>query len=197
MIGMICSRRSIRSFAEEQVTQEELYQILKAGSYAPSGSNSQSWRFTALQDQKLLRALNDEVKSAFLRTEYDEKEYPAKRAAKISSAKEDYVFFYNAPMLIIVSNVSDYTNAVADSAAAIQNMLLGAHALGLGACWINQLTWVGEDERITSFLHGSLELPQNHVVCGSLAVGRIKGNYPKAAPRAEGVYRIFQGGDQG
>lgn len=193
MIDLICSRRSVRKFTEEQVGREQLGEILRAGSFAPSGSNSQSWRFTALRGSGLLPELNRRVKEAFLRTEFSGDAYPAKLAAKRNSAKEDYVFYYSAPVLIIVSNVIGYTNAMADSAAAIENMLLAAHALGLGACWINQLTWLNGDAGLKRFLQKELGLPQDHDVCGALAVGHANGEPPAAAPRREGVCRILEG----
>ena len=58
----------------------------------------------------------------------------------VARAKNDgYKFDYGAPVLIITANKKGYGNAMADSACAMENMMLMANALDLGSCWINQL----------------------------------------------------------
>ncbi len=138
VIKNILTRRSIRVYKEEQISDEQLNSILEAGKYAPSGGNSQTWRFTALQNKEILEHLNTLVKAAFKKLEVDEKTYRSKKVGKIAAERENYSFHYHAPTLIIVSNDRDYSNCMADSAVAIENILLSAHSLGLGACYINQ-----------------------------------------------------------
>lgn len=142
VIENIKSRRSIRRYKEEQIKDEELFTILDSAKHAPSGGNSQTWQFTVVQNKEILLELNGYIKEAFEKLEVDENTYKSKKAGKVASKKDDYNFYYNAPTLIIVSNESNYSNAMADSACAIENMLLTANYLELGACWINQLTWL-------------------------------------------------------
>lgn len=68
-IESIVKRRSIRSYKEEQLQEEDLQEILKAGLYAPSANNHQLWHFTVVQNKKMLRELNTETKGVLARSE--------------------------------------------------------------------------------------------------------------------------------
>lgn len=192
VIKAILGRRSMRSYREDKVPEEMVETVLAAGQYAPSGSNSQSWRFTAILDADKIDALNVKLKACFAKIAYPEDEYPAKLNTARNATNEKYHFCYHAPALVIVSNVAGYTNAMADSAAAIENMLLAAHSLGLASCWINQLTWLSEVSEMQHYLNREYGLPLNHRVCGSLALGFTDKKLPKALPRKEGAVNIIR-----
>lgn len=191
VIETIKSRRSVRSYEEKQISDEALYEILDAAKYAPSGGNSQSWHFTVLQNADVLLKLNIFIKKAFEKLEVDENTYRSISAGKIASKKDEYSFYYNAPTLIIVSNNSNYSNAMADSACAIENMLLTANYLKLGACWINQVTWFDRDENVRNLLT-SLGIPENYKVCGSISLGYIKGLTPTNKQIKENTVTIIK-----
>ena len=177
VIENIKSRRSVRKYTEEQISEEALNTILEAAKYAPSGSNSQCWHFTVVENKEILLKLNQYVREAFEKLEVDENTYRSIRGGKIAAKNQEYNFYYNAPTLIIVSNDSNYGNAMADSACAIENMLLTANYLKLGACWINQLTWFQSDEKIRGLLT-TFGIPENYKVCGSAAIGHGAGVIP-------------------
>ena len=65
----IKSRRSVRTYTEQQVSAENLNLILEAATYAPSGMNYQTWHFTAIQDADILRELNEKIKDAFAKSD--------------------------------------------------------------------------------------------------------------------------------
>lgn len=65
----IKSRRSVRTYTEQQVSAENLNLILEAATYAPSGMNYQTWHFTAIQDADILRELNEKIKGAFAKSD--------------------------------------------------------------------------------------------------------------------------------
>ncbi|MEN6461258.1 MAG: nitroreductase family protein, partial [Syntrophomonas sp.] len=94
-LDSIKNRRSIRKYQEKQISEEALQLILEAATYAPSGSNNQSWLFTAIQNREALRTLNQMVRHAFLEMELAENEYPAKINAKKLAQSENYNFYYN------------------------------------------------------------------------------------------------------
>src|SRR5476649_24484 len=146
VIENIKSRISIRKYTKEQISDEVLYTVLESGRYAPSGGNSQTWHFTVIQNKEILLKLNGYIKVAFEKLEVDENTYRSIRAGKTASKNDEYSFYYNAPTVIIVSNDSSYSNAMADSACALENMILTANYLELGACWVNQVTWFDGDE---------------------------------------------------
>jgi nitroreductase len=191
VIENIKSRRSIRKYTKEQIKDEELYTILESAKHAPSGGNSQTWHFTVVQNKKILLELNGYIKTAFEKLEVDENTYKSIRSGKIASKNANYNFYYNAPTLIIVSNDSSYSNAMADSACAIENMLLTANYLELGACWINQITWFNNDENVRALLT-SLGISENYKVCGSICVGYTDGIKPKEKILKENTITIIR-----
>jgi len=82
VINIIKTRRSIRKYQSRQISEADLNCILEAATYAPSGSNSQSWLFTAIQNEKILLELNEVVRTAFLNLSIPQKLLP-KRAPQI------------------------------------------------------------------------------------------------------------------
>ncbi|MVX63831.1 nitroreductase [Clostridium chromiireducens] len=190
-IENIKSRRSIRKYKSEQIKDEDLYTILECGKHAPSGGNSQTWHFTVIQNKEILLKLNEYIKLAFEKLEVDENTYKSMKSGKIASKNDKYSFYYNAPTLIIVSNDSNYSNAMADSACAIENMLLTANYLELGACWINQVTWFDRDENVRKLL-SSLGIPENYKVCGSISIGYMDGIKPNGKTLKENTVTIIR-----
>lgn len=171
VLDCIRARRSTRQFQERQIEAEHLEAILEAAIWAPSGSNSQSWLFTAIQNKDILSRINELVREGFQHWTPDDG-YPSKLRAKANAQKKDYHFFYHAPTLIIASNQPNYENAMADCALALENLFLAAHSLGLGSCYINQLHWLRNDPEIRNYLF-ELGIPKEHTICSSAAVGYI------------------------
>lgn len=190
VLECIKSRRSVRKFKPEQIRDEELAAVLEAASWAPSGSNGQTWRFTAIQNPDVLNELAETVRRAFREWTPDD-DYPAKHRAVVNSQNDGYVFFYNAPTLVILSNIPGYQNAMADCSTAIQNLFLAAASLGLGSCWVNQLRWLQGEPRVRSFLEHAAGLPREHVICNAAAIGYPAQN-PPAPARKDGVIHVIR-----
>ncbi len=178
VIESILSRRSVRNFKQEQIRDEELNQILQAAVWAPSGSNSQSWLFTAVQNPEILAELNALLCRGFREWQPGEHEYAAKLGAKKRAEHADANFLYHAPTLVIASNVPDYANAMADCSCALQNIFLASYSLEIGSCWINQFTWLNDYAPLRERL-AELGLPKEHVICGAAALGYPNGEAPK------------------
>jgi nitroreductase len=182
IIRNMLTRRSVRRYAVQQVSEADLADILTAAQYAPCGSNSQFWHFFILQDGEVLEELNQLVRNAFAERVVDENTYVSIRGGKEAARREDYSFHYHAPTLVVVTNRKSYPNAMADCACALENMQLAAHSLGLGSCWINQLTWFGEDPAVRAVLD-RLGVPADEKVFGSLAIGHPTGSAGDAPAR--------------
>ena len=190
VLAAIKARRSIRKYQDHPVSSEALDAILDAATYAPSGSNSQSWLFTAIQNKMVLEELNVVVKKALIAMTLEENPYPAQAAAQKNALKEEYNFYYRAPTLIIVSNIATYVNAIADCSVALQNIFLTAHSFGIGSCWINQLTWTTNDVALREFLF-KLGIPKEHCICGAAALGYIAGDTPPTPQRKENTIHVI------
>ncbi len=160
IIESLLSRRSVRTFTDKQISDEDLDLILQAAILAPNGRNQEPWHFTALQDPGKLKMLDELV-----------------------VGKGDS-FFYNAPTLILVSIQEGNAYEKEDTACALTNMMQAAHALGLGSVWCNRINGNHElDTKLTQF-----GIPQGYRVTGTLAVGHPKGDYPaKRIPKQETI----------
>lgn len=111
-------RRSVRTYSGEAVSREELQAILEAGRWAPSGKNNQPWKFL------VLRPGDERVEKLAGCTKY---------AAMLRSGAALVAVFLDRD--IMYDEVKDHQAA----GACIQNMLLAAHALGLGAVWVGEI----------------------------------------------------------
>lgn len=151
IIENILTRRSIRTFRETQISEEDLNTILTAGSYAPNGMGTQSWKFTAIQKTSVLAKVNEAIRLTLI-------------------------------SIPIVSNLKGNGNSMPDSALAIGNMMLAAHTLGIGSCWLNQLPGLTHMPLIRELL-SDLDVPVNHIVYGSVVMGYAAEEPKQAATR--------------
>jgi nitroreductase len=112
VLQAIKDRRSIRKYTEEPVTENQLNQILEAGRWAPSRGNSQPWKFIVIDDSQIRNELADTIPTG---------KFLAQATQGIA--------------VVVDPKISKHPEQ--EGAAAIQNMLLVAHTLGLGTCWIS------------------------------------------------------------
>ena len=166
----IFTRRSTRSMKPELPPRALIEKVIEAGRAAPSGSNSQSTHFIVITKPSVLSDLAGIVQEAFSKMEAGENTYVSLRNSISASKKGEYVFHYNAPVLIVTANRKGYGNAIADSACALENMMIAANALDLGACWINQLHWLDENEEVRRAMR-ELGLEENETITGGLILG--------------------------
>jgi F420 biosynthesis protein FbiB-like protein len=143
----IFERRSLRRYHARPVPREILEQILQAGTWAPSAHNRQPWRFAVLEEFASKEGLALAM-GARLRQDLERDHVP--QAVIDKDVQRSYDRLTSAPVVIVVSltleDMDTYTDAaraenervmaVQSTAMAGQNMLLAAHSLGLGACWM-------------------------------------------------------------
>ena len=127
----IKNRRSIRRYKDQPVSVDLVREVLEAGTWVPSAKNGQRWRFTVLTGE-VKRALTD-----LFRMKLEVLSGKIMRR-NMGSSFSSCSIMEEAPVLIVVWNAGEmgWETEVHSVAAAVQNMLLKAHALGLGACWI-------------------------------------------------------------
>ena len=166
----IFTRRSTRKMKSELPPKEMIEKIIEAGRYAPSGSNSQTTHLIVITQKDTLNKLAGIVQEAFAEMEIGPDAYVSLRNSVNASKKGDYVFHYGAPVLIVTANKKGYGNAMADSACALENVMIAANAMDLGSCWINQLHWLDENDKVRSYME-NLGLGQNETITGGLILG--------------------------
>jgi coenzyme F420-0:L-glutamate ligase/coenzyme F420-1:gamma-L-glutamate ligase len=145
-LEILKQRRSIRKYQNRQIPRETLLQILETAAFAPSAHNAQPWRFIALTESQQKNTLANAMAQAWS-TELEKDKSPlSTRCTKLGRSVER---FTSAPAVILacisLEDMDSYPNAerqcserdlaVQSLAAAIQTLLLAAHANGLGACW--------------------------------------------------------------
>lgn len=173
----ILTRRSTRKYKDDMPDGSIIEKIIEAGRYAPSGSNSQNTHFIVFNEKHILTAMADLVREEFSKMEADQDTYISLKHSINASKKGDYVFHYNAPVLIVVANKKGYGNAMADSACALENMMIAANALDLGSCWINQLHWLDDNDRIREFM-STYGLKEDETITGGLILGYAAAGLP-------------------
>lgn len=170
VLQAIHDRRSIRRFKSQPVDRQQLEQVVEAGRQAPTGGNTRTTRFVVIQNPQILERIQETACDAFAQMEADENTYKSLRHSIQASKKGGYRFLYEAPVLILTTNLRNYGNAYSDCACALENMMLAAHSLGLGSCWINQLRWLNQCEPVCKMLE-EYGIPPEEMVCGGLVVG--------------------------
>lgn len=166
-IEAIRTRRSIRAYKPNMPKMEDIETVLDAGIQAPTGRNSQSVILVAITDKKI-------------RDEY------AKTNAEVMGASIDP--FYGAPVIIIALVKRGVPCEAYDGPLALQNMMLAAHDLGLGSCWIHRAREAFEMPRWQEWLR-EIGIEGDYIGVGNLALGYTSGDYPPEKEKNPG--RIF------
>jgi nitroreductase len=164
VLRAIKERRSIRQYNQEPVSEDQLNQILEAGRWAPSRGNSQPWKFIVLNNAQIRKELADAIPTG--------------------------TFLTQAPQgIAIVVDPEASKHPEQEGAAVTQNMLLAAHALGLGTCWISVR---GTDWAKTAAL--VLGVPDEKWLISVVAVGHPAEAPEKSRKRLDEITFIDQYG---
>jgi len=177
VIENIFERRSVRFFVSKVIPQDDLKEIIDAGNAAPSGMNTQGWRFVVVTDEENRKRLKDitvpKYRSWLKKTPPD---LQVMRAG-IDKLVDDPVY-YSAPAVIFVIGSGMVKDM--DCPMVCQNMMLAARSLGIGSCWVHmgQLA-LGEAE-----VNALLELKDGEKVFGPIVFGYPSGNeFPLSPPK--------------
>ena len=155
-MAVLKGRRSIRKYRPDPVPEEMVEQLLEAGRWAPSASNRQPWRFIVVRDEQIRNAVARHAGIAVIR----------------------FSFVDDAPLLIVL--LGDRSNPVyrtylhEDVGLAGSQIMLQAHAMGLGTCWLG-----GIDKDAIARILG---VPQTVEIVGMLTVG-FPAESPNPRPR--------------
>jgi nitroreductase len=187
-------RRSIRSFKRTPVPDEMILEILEAARVAPSGSNSQPWRFVVVTDTEEKKQLRDLCfnqafveeagvdfvictdLSAYSRDAYKRRRQESVEAGIVPASRLTDETYQKYIESIDDSDLrSQITPATANTYIAAEHIVLMAEALGLGSCWVGGIS----DHRAVRDLLG---IPRGILVLGIIAVGYADAE-PQARPR--------------
>ena len=180
VIEAIRKRRSIRAYEARPVPRELVNAVIAAGNEAPSAMNSQPWRFVVIEEpaakRMLLAAALPQAKQITEQVkDVDPERYEIikKRYAELPDP-----VYYSAPTVIFVIGNGRY--AAHSCPLACENMMLAAHSLGLGTCWVGFGAMVTEDRDVRKLL----DLKEGDAIFGPILLGYPKGE-PVRPPKRE------------
>lgn len=169
-IKNLIERRSCRKYESEQIKDEELNAILKAGEYAPSGMGLQSPKMVVLQNKETIKKLS-------------------KLNAKIMG--KDIDPFYSAPTVIVVlADKTKYTY-IEDGSLVLGNLMNAAHSLGIGSCWIHRAKEEFATEEGKELLK-KWNISDNYVGIGHCILGYPSEKLQEPKPRKEDYITIIK-----
>lgn len=191
LMETILHRRAIRRFAPEQVAEEALQQILQAGLYAPSAGGQQGPLFVVCQDRAVnarlgrIKRANSHPRMATA-TQYVSKEQPS-----IADDPNLKNAFYDAPTVITLFAPKNFLFSVEDCAAAAENMMLAADALGVGSCYIGQ-GWTAFDDPYGQAVLKAWGVRTDYYAVMQLLLGYPRAGDPHPAPKPRKEGRVLR-----
>ena len=209
LVGLISSRRSCRNFLDTPVDTGCLEDLVRIGIMAPSGTNSQKWTFTILPDRQTVLRMGTAIGHFFERLNRIAENHLIRLGLKLLGRtqlenyyREHYLsvrealaewkksgrdrLFHGAPAVIIVGSEADASCPMEDALMATQNILLGAHSMGLGTCLVGfAVAAMQKDPSIK----GAVNIPTDEPVYAVVAVGHPNESYIRSAGRKKPLVR--------
>lgn len=214
LVQLMASRRSCRNYTEQAVDRSVLEDLGKIGTTAPSGTNCQYWTFTISPDRAAVIEFARHLASYFKRLNRMAEKTLTRKALKwigkptlefyyqeyYQSVKEGLVeweqhqrdrLFHGATAVIVVGSKPGGSCPMEDALLASQNILLGAHSMGLGTCLIGfAVAAMQNDPTIKKFL----KIPDEETVYAVIAMGYPDEKYEGLTGRKKVVMRYFEAG---
>lgn len=212
LVQLMRSRRSCRNYTDRPVDPHVLEDLVKIGVTAPSATNCQKWTFTILPDRRNVVALGDRIACFFKKMNQKSKNPWLRWSLKlIGKNRLDWYYreFYNtvedalqqweenqtdllfhgATALVVVGSKRNASCPKEDALLATQNILLGAHCMGLGTCLIGfAVEAMMHDPSIKRFV----QIPDDEMICAVIAVGHPEEKYERVAGRKPFVTRFVE-----
>ena len=171
IMNVMKERRSIRKFKPDMPSKEDLNQIIEAGLYAASGMGKQAAIIVAVTNKELRDKLSEMNR-------------------RIGGWEKGFDPFYGAPAMLIVLTKKDWPTGIYDGSLVMGNLMLAAHDLGIGSCWIHRAKEEFETQWGKELLK-SLGIEDEYEGIGHCALGYVDGEYPNTPERKENrVYYI-------
>ncbi len=164
VVGAIMGRRSVRKYLDRPVEHEKLMTLARCAINAPSGMNAQPWLVRVVEDQKLINDVTEVYKKA--------------NAEQVKRDADFKNMFRNAPNLICVCTPAKGGGQL-DAGLLGENVMLAAHALGLGTCCLGGPVRFLKSNADARFFLERLDIPADYELNYIIAVG-----YPDEQPEA-------------
>ena len=182
VLDAIKNRRSTRAYLQDPIPEEILNEIIEAGRYSPSATNSQLTHFYVIKNKDKRAELKKAVTAALAAMPEQEGMSPV-LISLLNRAKEGEVdVTYGAPVLIVTTHKKESPNAIADCSCTLQNMMLAASVNGVANVWINQFFTLRDTPPVKEFF-ASIGVAEEEMLCGALALGYSESTPTEPPPR--------------
>ncbi|MCW2277522.1 nitroreductase family protein [Heliophilum fasciatum] len=171
LLEALYTRRSVRRYTDQPVTKETIEQLLQAATQAPSAMNFQPWAFLIIQDRAKLAEFSTQAKALLLTLL---EQAPNLRRYETALSNPKFNIFYEAATLLVIYGKPESHRTIVDCSLAAQNLMLAAHALGLGTCWIGFAQPLLDQPDIKA----SLGVPADYQVVAPIIIGYPQGKMP-------------------
>ncbi len=177
VLQTISNRRSHRAYKEEQIPEEVLSAILRAGLEAPSARNHQPWHFSVVQNKKLIQEIHDEAAAVM------------GKGGSPRFADPDFQIFYYAPTVVFLFGEKDFGWTEVDCGIAVENMALAAEGMGIGSVILGLPKPAFQGQKADE-LRKRLECPEGYDFVIALALGYATDMKEAHGLREEKISRI-------
>ncbi len=169
ILDNMITRRAIRKYTTQQVSKAQIDTIMKYSMYAPSALNKQPWEIRIVQNKQWLAELNNR----FLKFA----EGKTFQGSAANYKKPGFSIFHSAPTLIVIARDKNNPISYLDCGIILQNILLSAHAIGLGTCPLGTLVPVMNRDENRDLLE-VLNIPSDYEVAINISLGYPDENPP-------------------
>lgn len=165
------TRRSVRKYKDEMVPQDVIEKVIEAGTYAASAKGRQPWLILAVTNKELIYKLS------------------VMNCVPMNADRATYDPFFGAPVVLIVLAQKDIPTRAYDGSLVMGNLMLAAHAMGLGSCWVNRAYEEFETKEGKQILR-DLGVEGEYEGVGHCVLGYADGPVREAAPRKDCVIYV-------
>lgn len=168
IIDCINNKRSVRTYKDEQITMEIITELLTLGTKASTGSSGQPWGFVVIQNKEEINVLS-ELTKGYLLNHFEDYPYLHQYENWLKNPKYS-VFNHANTMVIIYGNTKSHWY-VYDCSLAAGNIMLAAHSMGIGTCWIG----FAEHTLNTAEFKDKYKVPKDYELVCPMTLGYTKG----------------------
>jgi len=169
----IYSRASVRKYKPDAVPEDDIKEILRAGFHAANGMNRQAVEFIVMEKKDLIKKYNRKAINLFAEMTRAAGQPNPMVESMVNNPDAD--IFYGAPAVVFVFTNQSALTPVEDGSLAVGNMMLAAHSLGYGTCFIGFASGLGNNPEFRK----ECNVPDGHKYIACMILGRPEGEVEK------------------